>query len=48
MKYVIDDKRYHFKSAVDTGTGIYILTDILTIQDAIPDPPLGLCNDLDV
>ncbi len=29
MKYIIDDKKYHFKSAFDTETGAYIRTGIL-------------------
>ena len=29
MRYVIDDKRYHFKSAFDTKTGAYVRTGIL-------------------
>jgi radical SAM protein with 4Fe4S-binding SPASM domain len=29
MQYIIDDKRYHFKSAFDTDTGAYIRTGIL-------------------
>lgn len=29
MKYIIDDKKYHFKSAFDTNTGAYIRTGIL-------------------
>ncbi len=29
MQYVIDDKKYHFKSAFDTTTGAYIRTGIL-------------------
>lgn len=29
MRYVIDDKKYHFKSAFDTDTGAYVRTGIL-------------------
>ena len=29
MKYVINDKKYHFKSAFDTDTGAYVRTGIL-------------------
>ncbi|MBR2743355.1 MAG: SPASM domain-containing protein [Clostridia bacterium] len=29
MKYIIDDKKYHFKSAFDTDTGAYIRTGVL-------------------
>ena len=29
MKYIIDDKKYHFKSAFDTETGAYVRTGIL-------------------
>ena len=29
MRYVIDDKKYHFKSAFDTVTGAYVRTGIL-------------------
>lgn len=29
MKYIIDDKKYHFKSAFDTATGAYVRTGIL-------------------
>ena len=29
MKYVIEDKKYHFKSAFDTETGAYVRTGIL-------------------
>lgn len=29
MQYVIDDKKYHFKSAFDTETGAYVRTGIL-------------------
>lgn len=30
MRYIIDDKKYHFKSAFDTETGAYIRTGILS------------------
>ncbi len=29
MKYIINDEKYHFKSAFDTETGAYIRTGIL-------------------
>ena len=29
MKYIIHDKKYHFKSAFDTETGAYVRTGIL-------------------
>lgn len=29
MKYIIHDKRYHFKSAFNTKTGAYVRTGIL-------------------
>ena len=29
MKYIINDKKYHFKSAFDTETGAYVRTGIL-------------------
>ena len=29
MKYIIDDKKYHFKSAFDTETGAYVRTGII-------------------
>ena len=29
MRYIIDDKRYHFKSAFDTVTGAYVRTGII-------------------
>ena len=32
MRYVIDDKKYHFKSAFDTETGAYVRTGILDEQ----------------
>lgn len=40
MKYVIEDNRYHFKSAFDTETGAYVRTGILdnTGRDTGIDP----------
>lgn len=40
MKYIIDDKKYHFKSAFDTETGAYVRTGILdgTGKDTGVDP----------
>ena len=29
MRYIIDDEKYHFKSAFDTETGAYIRTGVL-------------------
>jgi hypothetical protein len=29
MRYIIDDKQYHFKAAFDTETGTYVRTGIL-------------------
>ena len=29
MQYIIEDKKYHFKSAFDTKTGAYVRTGIL-------------------
>ena len=40
MRYVIDDKKYHFKSAFDTKTGAYVRTGILDVngKDTGTDP----------
>ena len=29
MKYIINDERFHFKSAFDTETGAYVRTGII-------------------
>ena len=29
MRYIIEDKKYHFKSAFDTETGAYVRTGVL-------------------
>ena len=40
MKYIIDDKQYHFRSAFDTETGAYVRTGILNAkgEDTGVDP----------
>ena len=29
MRYIIEDRKYHFRSAFDTDTGAYVRTGIL-------------------
>ena len=40
LRYIIHDKRYHFKSAFDTETGAYVRTGVLDVngKDTGVDP----------
>ena len=29
MRYIMEDKKYNFKTAFDTGTGMYVRTGVL-------------------
>ena len=42
MRYIIEDKKYHFKSAFDTNTGAYVRTGVLDENGNVTVPKVPL------